>query len=543
MKKHLAILVFVIMMLVMLAGCSGNAAEPANTGQSNAASENEAEASSSAQTEEEAAPSSETEAEDEPAAETNNRTDLVVAIDSDVATLHPSNLSTSNEMDIETQIYDTLMRITLDGSTPPEPRIAKSYSISDDGLTYTFELRDDVTFHNGTPLTAEDVKFSAELYQESIYQNSMVTGLKEIEVIDDYTIAFTTETVYSPFLENIADIHIASKAYFDSVSEEEFSNNPIGAGPYQFVSHDMGTKVVLQAYEDYYLGEAGIKELTFKVLPDDTTVAVALRTGEIDFASISETNFSNLDGVEGLVIEKIPMSRFGFATVNHEKYPFSEVKFRQAIAYAIDRQNMVDLALEGIGTPNSNILSPLRFGYSEDQPVYDYDPEKSKELLAELGIETPYDLGTMYVAENYSMQAQILQNDLAYVGLDVTLEILEFNAYLSKLMNGDFGISVLAMSLEGSTQQYELAFKSEYIGAANNARYDNPEIGALFDEAVAAIDEGERYEIYNEIFTKVQEDAVYIVMYNTEGLYAHNSDLKCHPFVLEGRYYIYDFTW
>ena len=208
-------------------------------------------------------------------------------------------------------------------------------------------------------------------------------------------------------------------------------------------------KIVLQAYEDYYLGKAAITEVTFKVLPDDTTVAVALRTGEIDFASISETNFSNLDGVEGITIEKIPMSRFGFVTVNHEKYPYSEVKFRQAVAYAIDRQNMVDLALEGMGTPNSNILRPLRYGFSEDQPVYDYNPEKSKELLVELGIETPYDLGTMYVAESYSMQAQILQNDLAYVGLDVTLEILEFNAYLSKLMNGDFGISVLAMSLEG----------------------------------------------------------------------------------------------
>ena len=87
-----------------------------------------------------------------------------------------------------------------------------------------------------------------------------------------------------------------------------------------------------------------------------------------------------------------------------------------------------------------------------------------------------------------------------------------------------------------STQQYELAFKSEYIGAANNARYNNPEIGELFDQAVSAIDEDERYDIYNEIFTKVQEDAVYIVLYNTEGLYAHNSGLKCHPFVLEGRY-------
>lgn len=268
-----------------------------------------------------------------------------------------------------------------------------------------------------------------------------------------------------------------------------------------------------------------------------------MQTGEVDFASITESNYSSLDGQEGIVIDTVPMSRFGFVAMNHEKYPYSEVKFRQAVAYAIDRQNMVDVALDGFGTVNSNILSPLRFGYSEDQPKYEYDPEKAKALLAELSIATPYDLGTMYVAEKYSTQAQVIQNDLAQVGLNVTIEVLEFNAYLSKLMGGDYGISVLAMSLEGSTQEFELAFEGKYIGGANNARYSDPEVDQWFADAVAAVDESARYDIYNKIFTKVQEDAVYVVLYNTEGLYAHSTSLVCHPFALEGRFYIYDFAW
>jgi peptide/nickel transport system substrate-binding protein len=471
------------------------------------------------------------------------RTDIVIAIDADIATLHPSDFSTTNEMDIEAQIYDPLMRITLDGSTPPQPRIASSYEISADGLTYTFHLRDDVTFHDGTPVTAEDVKFSAELYQASTFQNSMVTGLKSIEVIDEHTIAFSTETVYSPFLENIADIHIASKAYFDSAGAEQFASNPIGSGPYKFVSHELGTKVSLEAYAGYYMGEAAIKNVTYKIIPDNATIAVALQTGEVDFASIAPSNVSNLEGVSSVIIDNVPMSRFGFVTMNHEKYPFSEVKFRQAVAYAIDRDNMVAVALDSYGTPNSNILSPLRFGYSTDQMQYTYDPEKSKALLAELGIATPYDLGTLIVAEKYATQAQVLQNDLANVGLNLTIEILEFNAYIQKLLGGDFGMSVLEMSLEGSTQQYELAFEAQYIGGANNSRYSNPDIDQLFTDAVAAIDETARYDIYNQIFTKVQEDAVYVVLYNTEGLYAHSANLNVPPFVLEGRYYLYDFAW
>ncbi|MBI9048749.1 MAG: ABC transporter substrate-binding protein [Anaerolineaceae bacterium] len=529
MKKSIALLMSFVILLTLLAGCAGN--NPATGNNANTVTD----AQSGTTTENNEAQDAVSEAE--------ARTDIIIAIDTDVATLHPTDTSTSNEMDIDNQIYDPLMFITLDGSTTPEPRIAASYEISEDGLTYTFHLRDDVTFHDGSPLTAEDVKFSAELYEQSIYQNARVTGMKEIEIIDDYTIAFTTETVYSPFFENIVDMHIASKAYYESVSAEVFASDPIGSGPYKFVSHELGSKIVLEAYDAYYLGKAGITNITFKILSDNATVAVAMQTGEIDFASISESNFSNLEDVEGIVIETVPMSRFGFVAMNHEKYPFSETKFRQAVAYAIDRQNMVDLALDGFGTPNSNILSPLRFGYSETQPVYDYNPEKSEALLEELGITTPYDLGTMYVAESYSTQAQILQNDLSNIGLNITLEILEFNAYLDKLLGGDYGISVLAMSLEGNTQEFELAFKSDYIGAANNARYSNPEIEKLFDDAVAAVDENERYDIYNQIFTKVQEDAVYVIMYNTEGLYAHSDALTCHPFALEGRYYVYDFAW
>jgi peptide/nickel transport system substrate-binding protein len=537
MKKSFAMLMLFVMLLGILAGCAPQNVAP-TTSNSEVVAPTEVPASAT-----EVAPVAPTEVPTEAAPATPARTDIVIAIDADIATLHPSDWSTSNEMAIEDQIYDPLMRITLDGSTPPQPRIASSYDISADGLTYTFHLRDDVTFHDGTPVTAEDVKFSAELYQASTYQNSMVTGLKTIEVIDEHTIAFTTETVYSPFLENIADIHIASKAYFDTAGADQFASNPVGSGPYKFVSHELGTKVTLEAYAGYYMGEAAIKTVIFKIIPDNATVAVALQTGEVDFASIAPSNFSNLEGADNVVIDTVPMSRFGFVAMNHEKYPFSEIKFRQAISYAIDRQNMVDLALDGFGTPNSNILSPLRFGYSDDMPQYNYDPEKAKALLVELGIATPYDLGTLIVAQKYATQAQVLQNDLANVGLTVTIEILEFNAYIQKLLSGDYGISALEMSLEGSTQQFELAFEAQYIGGANNSRYNNPEIDQMFTNAVAAIDETERYDIYNQIFTKVQEEAVYVVYYNTEGLYAHNVNLTVPTFVLEGRYYLYNFTW
>ncbi|GAU79789.1 ABC transporter substrate-binding protein [Fusibacter sp. 3D3] len=527
MKRSLALILMLLMVLSMTTACGGTKAEVKTDADGASAS----------------VPGAQPESSNAGPTAAVVKDTLTVAIKADVTTFHPSDISTTVEMDVTDQIYDKLMDFSNEGNGEYVPRIAKSYEISEDGLVYTFHLRDDVTFHDGSKLTAEDVKFSAELYQNSKFQGALAEGLSEIEVIDATTIAFKTAEPYSPFLENIIGIHIASKAYHDAVDENAFTSKPIGSGAYKVSSHELGSRIVLEAYEGYYEGVARIKEVTFKVLSDDTTVAIALQTGEIDFASISESNYANLEGIDEIVVESVPMSRFGFISLNHEKSPYSEVKFRQAVAYAINRDNLIELAMDGFGTVNSNILSPMRFGYSEDQFQYTYDPEKAKQLLSEAGIKTPYDLGVMYVADSYSTHAQVIQSDLAAVGLNVTLEILEFNAYLDKLMNGECGITMLSMSLEGSTQQYAMAFKSEYVGAANNVRYVNPEIDTLFDTAAKEIDSDKRYKLYNEIFTKVQDEAVYVVLYNSIGLYAHQIDLRCHPFILEGRIRIYDFEW
>lgn len=526
MKKQLALLLILALIFGAMVGCTNaqgdEPVEPTNGGGDNREDE-----------------TGNTPVEPTPPT-ASGRTDLVIAIDSDISTMHASDYSTSNENDLGAQIYEGLMRVTDDGL---EPCLAKSWDVAEDGMTYTFYLRDDVTFHDGTPFTAEDVKFSAELFQQSVYQGAVVDGLDYVEIKDDHTVVMVTTTVFSPFLENIASMNIACKSYYDAVGVDKFASDPIGTGPYVFVSHDLGSKITLKAYEDYYLGEAAIKDVVFRVLSDDATVALSLQTGELDFVSINETNFYNIDGKEGITIQEVPSSRFGFISMNHEQYPYSEVKFRQAVAYAIDRQNLVDLALDGIGDVNSNLISPLRFGWSASQPEYTYDPDKSTELLAELGIEVPYDLGIMPVAEAYRTQAEVIQSDLKKVGLIVELEVLEHNALLGNLFNGQIGITTMAMSLEGVTQSYAMALTTPYVGMANNVRYSNPEIDALFEEAVQAINEEARFEIYDEIFTRVQEEAVFVVLYNNTLLFAHSDELHVPKLPLEGAYRIYDMYW
>lgn len=471
-----------------------------------------------------------------------DKSDIVVAVDADVDTLHPTDFSTTVELGVLNQIYDTLLYYSPDGTKDPEPRIAESYEVSDDGLDYTFHLRDDVTFHDGTPVTADDVVFSIELYKASEYQGSQISMLSSVEATDGHTVVCHLDAPYSPFLQGICSPMIASKAYYES-SEDDFVNNPIGTGPYKFVSRAKGSNIKLEANEDYYRGAPEIKEVTFEVIPDSSTKAIALQTGEVNFAEIDSATKPQLEANPAITIAEVPTSAFSYIAMNTEKEPFNDVKVRQAINYAIDRDNLVAVCYDGEAEVNSNICAKERFGYSDDQFQYTYDPEKAKELLAEAGIETPYDLGEILVAEKYSNLATVIQNDLKAVGLDVTISVKEFNSYISDLQNGSYGITALNMTLEGDTQTLEMAFTSDYIGIANNARYSDEEMDKLFEQARTETDNDKRAEIFNEIFTKAQDEAIYAVMCNPMTLYAYNSDLTCPEFVLEGNYYLYDFSW
>lgn len=471
-----------------------------------------------------------------------DKSDIVVAVDADVDTLHPTDFSTTVELGVLNQIYDTLLYYSPDGTKDPEPRIAESYEISDDGLDYTFHLRDDVTFHDGTPVTADDVVFSIELYKASEYQGSQISMLSSVEATDEHTVVCHLDAPYSPFLQGICSPMISSKAYYES-SEDDFVNNPIGTGPYKFVSRAKGSNIKLEANEDYYRGAPEIKEVTFEVIPDSSTKAIALQTGEVNFAEIDSATKPQLEANPAITIAEVPTSTFSYIAMNTEKEPFNDVKVRQAINYAIDRDNLVAVCYDGEAEVNSNICAKERFGYSDDQFQYTYDPEKAKELLAEAGIETPYDLGEILVAEKYSNLATVIQNDLKAVGLDVTISVKEFNSYISDLQNGSYGITALNMTLEGDTQTLEMAFTTDYIGIANNARYSDEEMDKLFEQARTETDNDKRAEVFNEIFTKAQDEAIYAVMCNPMTLYAYNSDLSCPEFVLEGNYYLYDFSW
>ena len=469
------------------------------------------------------------------------RTDINIAIDADIESLHPSDWNTTNEKNIGDQIYDTLMYVPMDGNEEKiEPRIASDYTISEDGLVYTFTIRDDVTFHDGTALTAEDCAFSVQLYIDSEYQGTSA-DVASVEAADDTTLVVTLNAPFAPFLADISAMHIGSKAYHDSASEEEFMTSPIGSGPYKFVSHAIDTNVVLEAYDGYYRGEPVIKNVTYYVIK--TTAPQALMSNQVDFAEIEAAALPMIEAIPTLTVTPVPTSGFTHLVMNTEKAPFDDVRVRQAINYAINRENVVNVIYEGEAEVNSNICAKTRYGYSDDQFQYTYDPDKAKELLAEAGVEEGTDLGTILCAEKYSSLATVLQADLAAVGLKADIEVKEFNAYISQLTSGDFTLCALEMTLEGDTQMLEYALTTPFIGMANNARYSDETMDGLFESARVEPDNEARLALFDQILSKAQEEAVYAVICNPQILYAYNKDLTVTDFVLEGNYYLFDYAW
>jgi len=469
---------------------------------------------------------------------------LVVAVNQDFETLHPVNYSRSVEKDLINQIYDTL---AIDDPDDPAgdmiSRLAESWEISDDECCYTFHLRQGVKFHDGSEVTAEDVGFSLDLCQASEYQGTLVDGMDHWEIVDDYTINVYTTTPYAPFLRSVVDVPIASKAYYESVDESEFAQNPMGCGPYKFVSHKLGDSVVLEAFEDYYGGAPEIKNVTFKVLADAASISIGLRSGDLHFAEVEASVLNTLEEDPNVEIETAKQTGFYFIAMNTEKEPYNNVTFRQAINYAIDREALVEAVLEGQGEVNSNLLTPEREGYSESEKQYGYDPELAKSLLAECGYPDGIDLGKLMVADRYKLMAQVIQSDLAKVGVTVELEIVEFNVYMDKLGDGDFGITCMRISFDGDTQQLALALRKDYVGYANSARWYDQKVEDLFDKAAVTVNDEERVAIYEEIFTYVQDQAVYCVLCNPSMLFAKRVGLETGTLVLEGYYYLQNFHW
>ncbi|MDR1412139.1 MAG: ABC transporter substrate-binding protein [Spirochaetaceae bacterium] len=471
------------------------------------------------------------------------RDTLVVSVASDPATFDLLYANTLIEGQIGNNIYDGLLFFDEEGR--PGPWLAEDYEISKDGLDYTFRLRKGAKFHNGEEFTARDVAFTIEYARGTPYGSAVTSLIKTVTVIDDYTIKLALFEPITSFLSEFASDQFAIYSEKAVKSVEKYGGHPIGTGPYRFVSKKSGEEVRLEAFADYYGPPPPIKNVVFRIIPDDFTAAVALETGDIDLVWIAgAASAAALEGKDGVTVFSSPSNRVNYLSMNVEKKPFDNVKLRQAVNYAIDRDTIAAVAYEGKSVVKDYMAMPWMGGFAEPARRYPYDPARAALLAAEAGVsgEAPVNVTLITTGANRQV-AEIAQQNLADIGVNLSIEIMEFNTWVTQYYSGDFQIAAGGHYIMFKDMNYLGKFyDTASIGQGNSARYSNPAADRLLAAGRREADPEKRRAVFEQLVNITQEDAPYAVFASPAIIRAHNSDIVISRSFPNG-IYLKDISW
>ena len=433
---------------------------------------------------------------------------LTWAQGADVTSLDPHQGKETPAVQVNTQIFDTL--VTVDPETNEVvPQIAESWEQTDD-QTYVFKIREGIKFHDGSDLTAEDVKFSLDRARNSAAVSYIVNFIEEVTVDDDHTVTVKTTAPYAPTLRNLAIpfAAIVPKAVVEA-DENAFIQNPVGSGPYKFVEWNHGDHVTLKAFDDYYAGKPETENLIMKVIPETSQRTIALETGEVDLAyDLAVNDIPKVNSDDKLTVYEIPSLTCWYVSMNMNKKPFDNPKVREAMSMAIDRQTIIDTINAGSGQTADAIIAPAVFGYYSTG-VKEYNPTKAKELLAEAGYPNGFST-TPWVNDNQSRieMCQAMQAMLLEVGVQCNLEVLEFGSFISRTTAGDHDLAYFGWTTssgDADYSYYSLEHSTQQGAAGNRSFLADPDVDKLIEEARSNTNEEERKELYKELAIKLDE--------------------------------------
>jgi len=441
---------------------------------------------------------------------------LNVGYSADAVGLDP-HLSTALNSELMFQmVYSGLLKV--DDSMAIQPDLAESWSVSEDGLVYTFTLRDGIKFHNGRAVSSDDVVYSFNrILSGGGAFSARFADVAKIENPDPRTVVFTLKRPFAPFLSVLATTK-AAVVPEEAVKEHgDLQNFMVGTGPFKFVEYRPGTSLTLERNPDYYdSGKPYLDRMVIKVIPDEVTRIAALRTGEVDFTQITDPlSLQILDGDDSFKTEVVPLLRRSLLVLNVQDTPLSDVRVRQALSLALDRQEVVDLALGGFG----DISGPFPSGLAAwalplgEVPIYNEAPnvEKAKQMLAEAGFADGFTL-TTYAAPQYKSHipvAEVLQQQLAKIGVKLDIQVIEWGVLLDHWGKGTF--QTITMTYAGRSDPYFYTFERLHSNSPGNAsRLKDPEIDRLSEEGMTTTDPAARKAIYDQLQVKMAEAAALI---------------------------------
>ncbi|MFC0557580.1 ABC transporter substrate-binding protein [Halalkalibacter alkalisediminis] len=482
---------------------------------------------------------------------------LIFARGGDSVSLDYASVTDGESSRVTKQIYETLIEFDQD-SFDIGPGLATDWSFSDDGLTFTFQLREGVKFHDGTDFNAEAVKlnferwadnehpfnFANEGYTYSVYgtqfggfKGDEGHAIKVINVLGDHEIEFVLNHPLGAFMQNMGMSYFAitSPAAFEEHGSR-INENPVGTGPFKFVSWQKDDSIILEKNENYWKeGYPKLDRVIFQVIPDNSARLTALRSGQIDIMDgLNPDDIATVEGDPELQIFERATNNVGYLGFNTEKAPFDNQLVRQAINHAIDKESLIFALYNGMAQAAKNAVPPGYLGYNDDIEAYDFNPEKAKSLLAEAGYPDgfEFDLWTMPVARPYmpdpERAAEALQADLAQVGLKASIVTMEWATYLEKTEQGEQDIFMLGWSGVNGDPDYFLSnlLSSHAIPGGNRTFYRNEEVTSLLDQAKTIVDPVEREALYKQTQALIHEDAPMVTLVHSVPVLAGASNVN-----------------
>ena len=438
--------------------------------------------------------------------------------------LDPHQTVAAGTREVLFNIFEGLVKPNSDGEMIPA--VAEKYTLSEDGTTYTFTLREGVKFHNGQTVTAEDVVYSInrcaavpEGQEKPLV--AAFSAVKSVEALDEKTVAVTIAQRDLEFISYMTAAIIPA-------DYENQDTAPVGTGPFKFVSRTPQQDFVMERFEDYWGAPAWLDKVTYKICENADALVMNLNGGSIDLcahltsaqASHLNQNFQVLEGTMNLVQA---------IYLNNQAKPFDNQLVRQALCYAIDRQGIMDMVADGHGTAVGSSIYPAFTKYFLPELVdkYPHSVEKAKELLAQAGYPDGFDM-TISVPNNYQPHmdtAEVVAEQLREAGINVTIQPVEWSTWLDTIYNGrQFQATVVGVDAANMTARAMLErFTSDY--GKNFINYNNPAYDALFQQAINAQDEATQTDLYKQMETMLADTAANVYIQDLCDLVAMRQDL------------------
>ncbi|WRS26290.1 ABC transporter substrate-binding protein [Oscillospiraceae bacterium MB08-C2-2] len=456
-----------------------------------------------------------------------------------------------DEVPILHNVYDTLVKLNPDNSITP--LLAESWEISEDGMDYTMKIRQGVTFHNGYPLTVEDVAFTLNYGSQTPGATSLMFAVDNCEIIDDSTVVIHLKAPFGGFLNSLASRYglVVSKKYFDEVGEEGYAEKPVGTGPYIFADRTPGDSITLEAFPDYWGGEASIKTIYHKVISDPNAQIMALENGEIDV--LINTNIAPLLKLPESSPVKYKVQTAASVMPMHfnmgEKAGITkDINFRRAVQYAIDKEEINIGTYEGYAQPAPIVIVPGFTGYPGEGNfnVIERDVEKAKEFLKAANYNGEEFSICVTAGTRAETTAQIIQGQLIEVGINCTVNAVDSVSWTAiTRQSGDFGAHLRPSS--SSTLDADIMyfnFNSTYLSKETYHIGNHlPELDELLVTGRTESDAEKRREIYAQAANIVTDQALAIPTLYDMNVVAFNEKMNgVEPGALVGLYYMHDWS-